>query len=179
MYVFTTKAAAPVIKSYSPELIVHPYLDDEQAEDLIKPWIQKLHVAVIGPGLGRADSTGGVVEIIVKLCKERNIPLVIDADGLYFIAKNPELLNDYPSHVILTPNHVEFLRLIGESIGGGDNNKTKPQKAEQLLQKCPRLTLLCKGREDEIFNTKKKTSVKTGGSARRCGGQGDLLSGDG
>lgn len=66
VYVFTTKSAAPVIKSYSPELIVHPYLDDKEVETLIYPWIQKLHVAVIGPGLGRADSTHSVMKMIVR-----------------------------------------------------------------------------------------------------------------
>lgn len=53
VYVFCTNDAAPVIKSYSPELIVNPLLSEENAVDKIAPWLERLHSLVIGPGLGR------------------------------------------------------------------------------------------------------------------------------
>lgn len=46
-HVFCHSAAATVIKSYSPELIVHPVLDAGNAVDLIEPWLERLHVMVI------------------------------------------------------------------------------------------------------------------------------------
>lgn len=45
-HVFCQKEAAVVIKSYSPELIVHPLLDAENAVELIAPWLERLHVIV-------------------------------------------------------------------------------------------------------------------------------------
>lgn len=45
-HVFCQQEAAVVIKSYSPELIVHPLLDRVDAIDLITPWLQRLHVLV-------------------------------------------------------------------------------------------------------------------------------------
>lgn len=45
-HVFCQKEAAVVIKSYSPELIVHPLLDSENAVELIAPWLERLHVIV-------------------------------------------------------------------------------------------------------------------------------------
>jgi len=36
-HVFCTEGAATVIKSYSPELIVHPYLPDSQ----VRPWAER------------------------------------------------------------------------------------------------------------------------------------------
>lgn len=45
-HVFCQQEAAVVIKSYSPELIVHPLLDMENAVDLITPWLERLHVIV-------------------------------------------------------------------------------------------------------------------------------------
>lgn len=45
-HVFCHADAATVIKSYSPDLIVHPVLDREDAVDQIKPWIDRLHVVV-------------------------------------------------------------------------------------------------------------------------------------
>jgi len=52
VHVFCCKDAAPVIKSYSPELIVHPLLDAPNAVNEIKFWLDRLHALVIGPGLG-------------------------------------------------------------------------------------------------------------------------------
>lgn len=46
VHVFCQQQAAPVIKSYSPELIVHPLLDSENAQDQIEPWLERLHVLV-------------------------------------------------------------------------------------------------------------------------------------
>ena len=42
--------------------------------------------------------------------RERELPMVIDADGLYIVTKNLELVMGYP-HAILTPNKNEYQRL--------------------------------------------------------------------
>ncbi|XP_077711083.1 ATP-dependent (S)-NAD(P)H-hydrate dehydratase isoform X7 [Canis aureus] len=52
-HVFCTREAAPVIKSYSPELIVHPVLDSPSAVHDVEEWLPRLHALVVGPGLGR------------------------------------------------------------------------------------------------------------------------------
>ncbi|RZC39040.1 Carb kinase domain containing protein [Asbolus verrucosus] len=106
------------------------------------------------------------------MCKVRRKPLVIDADGLYYVSINPEILRDYPSPVILTPNIMEFARLIGSN---GEGNK-KEQSAN-FLALAKNITILCKGHDDEIFNREAHVTIREGGSGRRCGGQGDLLSG--
>ncbi|XP_073877520.1 ATP-dependent (S)-NAD(P)H-hydrate dehydratase isoform X16 [Macaca fascicularis] len=54
-HVFCASAAAPVIKAYSPELIVHPVLDSPSAVDEVEKWLPRLHALVVGPGLGRDD----------------------------------------------------------------------------------------------------------------------------
>ncbi|XP_032170303.1 ATP-dependent (S)-NAD(P)H-hydrate dehydratase isoform X5 [Mustela erminea] len=55
-HVFCTREAAPVIKSYSPELIVHPVLDSPSAVRDVEEWLPRLHALVVGPGLGRDDA---------------------------------------------------------------------------------------------------------------------------
>jgi ATP-dependent NAD(P)H-hydrate dehydratase len=65
-HIFCTKSSSIPIKSYSPELIVHPTLDaSDESEipdfeghsELIKEkttkWLNSLNVLVVGPGLGR------------------------------------------------------------------------------------------------------------------------------
>ncbi|KAJ3657640.1 hypothetical protein Zmor_009427 [Zophobas morio] len=171
-YVFCAKEAATVIKSYSPELIVHPLLDVPGAAAKIEPWLDRLHVVLVGPGLGREEETFKVMDQVLSLCRSRRKPLVIDADGLYYVSLNPDVLRDYPSPVILTPNVMEFARLIGSN---GEGNKK--EQSQKFLALAENITILCKDHVDEIFNKTSHVSVAGGGSGRRCGGQGDLLSG--
>ena len=39
-------------------------------------WIQRLHVLIIGPGLGRNE-----VETVSSIIQNVNLPMIIDADG--------------------------------------------------------------------------------------------------
>ena len=39
-------------------------------------WIQRLHVLIIGPGLGRNE-----VETVSNIIQNVNLPMIIDADG--------------------------------------------------------------------------------------------------
>jgi len=89
VHVFCEKEAGNVIKSYSPELIVHPVLDTEYVLEEIDKWLPRLHCVVIGPGLGRNQSMLGRISIIMDKVKASNIPVVIDADGLWHLTNNP------------------------------------------------------------------------------------------
>ncbi|WAQ98310.1 NNRD-like protein, partial [Mya arenaria] len=109
-HVFCTKEAAPVIKSYSPELIVHPLLDSSNCAKEIEEWLPRLHAIVLGPGLGRSV---GVLEnacSVIQQAKERRLPLVVDADGLFLVTQDPQIIAGYDL-AILTPNVAEFARL--------------------------------------------------------------------
>ena len=54
----------------------------------------RLHVVVLGPGLGRNQSMLGRISIIMEKAGARNIPIVVDADGLWHLATNPALLQE-------------------------------------------------------------------------------------
>lgn len=172
VHVFCSREAGPVIKSYSPELIVHPLLDDKEAVKKIKPWLERLHVILIGPGLGREPSTFDVIREIIAICRCDEKPLVIDADGLFLVTQERDLIKDYPAPgVILTPNAAEYARLMGEEKGTEKNDN------KAILALGNTITILRKGAEDEIMDYAKTIKVVGGGSGRRCGGQGDLLAG--
>lgn len=174
VHIFCTSLAATVIKSYSPELIVHPLLDQVDGAQQIAPWLDRLHVMVIGPGLGRDPKILQVVSEIINLTKEKNIPLVIDADGLFLINENIDLIKNYPAPgVILTPNKIEFQRLLPKISDNSEDNKINYNRMGTYT------TILKKGNVDEFFciNPELQWQSGQGGSNRRCGGQGDLLSG--
>lgn len=69
---------------------------------------------------------------------------------------------------------MEFNRLVGQN---GDGTKLERSKIFLDSLGDSNVTLLCKDHEDEIISKTEHYKVCGGGSGRRCGGQGDLLSG--
>ncbi|XP_055965664.1 ATP-dependent (S)-NAD(P)H-hydrate dehydratase isoform X1 [Sorex fumeus] len=176
-HVFCARDAAPVIKSYSPELIVHPVLDSPQAVGEVDKWLSRLHVLVVGPGLGRDDALLASVKGILEASRDRDLPVVIDADGLWLVAQQPGLIHGR-RNALLTPNHVEFGRLweavLGEPMDSGGDGRAAVQRLSQALGN---VTVVRKGEQDVISDGQQVLVCSREGSARRCGGQGDLLSG--
>jgi ATP-dependent NAD(P)H-hydrate dehydratase len=118
-HVFCAKEAARVIKSYSPELIVHSSFqsDQETLSQTILDQICRLDMLVIGPGLGRNVKTITAVMSIISIAREHKMPLIIDAvsfdineDGLFIVTQNPNMIKGYEK-CIITPNVVELGRL--------------------------------------------------------------------
>jgi len=121
-------------QSYSPELIVHPYLRDieelaaaglwadvdarhdalETMLDAVCEWMPRLDALVVGPGLGRDEAVLSVAERVVRAALQHSLPIVLDGDGLYLVQRDPTLLQGAGSAaklVVLTPNVNEFRRL--------------------------------------------------------------------
>lgn len=95
--------------------------------------------------------------------------MIFDADALHLLTLDLSLVRDL-NGAILTPNAVEFRRLFGETKSTDDLVK--------IIGK--NVTVLEKGLSDRIYDVTHTNNVyqlPPGGSARRCGGQGDLLAG--
>ena len=137
----------------------------------VKELFRHIHAVVLGPGLGR--NSQGSVEVILSELAEKNIPLVLDADGLYYL---PSLLHIVKNikNCIITPNIMEFKRL-QEFL---KLNSTRDPVADvDSLSKELGVTVLLKGEKDIISNGEAHVVCDIPGSLRRCGGQGDILSG--
>lgn len=182
VHVFCAKDASIPIKSFSPEPIVHPILDQHDALKHITPWLDRLHVILIGPGLGRDEKTFKTIVDLIAICRDLKKPLVIDADGLFLICQKPDIVKDYPG-LIMTPNAMEFSRLakavLDRNIAPSPVVKASDVKhvAETFGKN---VVILHKGAKDVIVDGHKGTETVfcgLSGSGRRCGGQGDLLAG--
>lgn len=188
-YVFCEPSAAPTIKSYSPNLMVSPILrshasiekgTDPKDEELAKPIVDmfsRLHVLVIGPGLGRDAITQRQVKAVIQAARKHDppIPMVLDADALMIIQEEPELIQGF-KECILTPNVVEFGRLakaLGVDTSGDDANKA----CEKLAKKLGGVCIIQKGANDHISNGEGTTVSDFQGGLKRSGGQGDTLTG--
>ncbi|XP_060039759.1 ATP-dependent (S)-NAD(P)H-hydrate dehydratase isoform X2 [Erinaceus europaeus] len=173
-HVFCAREAAPAIKAYSPELIVHPVLDSPGAVGEVEKWLPRLHVLVVGPGLGRDEQLLASVKGILEAARARDLPVVIDADGLWLVARQPDLVRGY-AKAVLTPNHVEFRRLreaVVRDDGGEDGEAVRG-----LSEALGGVTVLRKGERDLVSDGRQVLVCDQEGSLRRCGGQGDILAG--
>ncbi|GAB4851133.1 hypothetical protein Ancab_030427 [Ancistrocladus abbreviatus] len=188
-HVFCTKDAAPIIKSYSPELIVHPILEesysvrDEDKKSVsikvlaeVYKWMERFDCIVIGPGLGRDPFLLGCVSEVMKRARQLNIPMVIDGDGLFLVTDSLDLVSGYPL-AVLTPNVNEYKRLVQKVLNWEVNEEDAPTQLLSLVKAIGGITVLQKGKSDLISDGNTVSSVSIFGSPRRCGGQGDILSG--
>lgn len=188
-HVFCTKDAAPVIKSYSPELIVHPVLEESYSvreEDKknisskvlaeVGKWLERFDCLVIGPGLGRDPFLLDCVSEIIRHARKSNIPIVIDGDGLFLVTNHLELVSGY-ALAVLTPNVNEYKRLVQKVLSSEVNNEDPAEQVLTLSKQIGGVTILRKGKSDLISDGDTVKSVSIYGSPRRCGGQGDILSG--
>lgn len=186
---FCTRDAAPVIKGYSPELIVHPLLEesynvrDEDKKSIstrvlaeVDKWMERFDCLVIGPGLGRDPFLLDCVSDIMKHARQSNVPMVIDGDGLFLVTNCLELVSGYPL-AVLTPNVNEYKRLVQKVLNCEVNDQDGPHQLLSLASSIGGVTILRKGQSDYISDGKEVKSVSIYGSPRRCGGQGDILSG--
>ncbi|KAJ5408020.1 YjeF C-terminal domain carbohydrate kinase-like protein [Penicillium cosmopolitanum] len=174
-HVLCERSAAPVVKSYSPNLMVHPILPSSDtvkdpksidAPALAGPIISmlsRLHALVIGPGLGRDGVTLQVVAEVIKEARSRSIPFVLDADGLLVVTEDPNIIKGYKD-CILTPNVVEFGRLakaLGIKVASqadisknenSDKSNQQTDACEELSRALGGVTILQKGPHDVISN---------------------------
>ncbi|KAJ2717607.1 hypothetical protein H4R23_005262 [Coemansia sp. Cherry 401B] len=183
-YVICEKDAGAVIKGYSPDLIVNPYLrsadnhSDRTLEDIqrkIEPLLDKLHAVSVGSGLGNDDNIRESVRRAIQAARDRRLPIVIDADALAIVGESPDIISGY-SNAVLTPNPPEFARLC-KALGVATDDKPVDQVAQLAAQKLGGPTLLVKGRKDIITDGHGVFICDETSGLRRCGGQGDILSG--
>ena len=126
------------------------------------------------------------VKAICVKAKEASLPLVLDADALYMLSLstgNLDIIKGY-SKCIITPNVMEFDRLLSASKLRLPEDATQAHKVMALAKYLEGPTLLVKGAEDLVADgvADEKDGwivyqVEENGSMRRSGGQGDILAG--
>ncbi|PBK72417.1 Ribokinase-like protein [Armillaria solidipes] len=189
-HVICSPTAAGAIKSYSPDLIVHPILSPDSTPDHVKSelssLLSRLHVLVIGPGLGRESYMMEYAKLALNLARSREMFIVLDADALFMVGQDISLIKGY-HRAVVTPNVVEFKRL-SEQVGV-DPRTPAGEQAGMVSRELGGVTVLQKGAKDIISvdttgnkastteNSKETVEVDIEGGMKRCGGQGDILSG--
>eukprot|EP01117_Protostelium_nocturnum_P009139 TRINITY_DN3272_c0_g1_i1.p1 TRINITY_DN3272_c0_g1~~TRINITY_DN3272_c0_g1_i1.p1 ORF type:complete len:216 (-),score=64.69 TRINITY_DN3272_c0_g1_i1:123-770(-) len=133
-------------------------------------FFDNLHVLIVGPGLGRDEKTSSCVRKVIQKARDKEVPLLIDGDGLHVISKHLELVKGYP-WVILTPNVNEYKNLC-KSAGLKEDSSLS-----DLCKSLDNVAVIKKGEFDAVSDGKTEWKVEDEGGPRRCGGQGDIMSG--
>jgi ATP-dependent NAD(P)H-hydrate dehydratase len=145
-FVLCTSHAAIPIKSYSPELIVYPMLETSDGDDddvdparvdriatQLQSVLSRLHVLVVGPGLGRNPLVEATTLAAMRMAREQGLPMVVDADGLYFVSKHLDSVRGNQL-ALLTPNVVEFKRLYDAVFPGESPSMPDMQTSASLAE---------------------------------------------
>lgn len=72
---------------------------------------------VIGPGLGTSQESAERASWFLQKAAERQLPVILDADGLNLLALHPEWKRWLSPRTVLTPHLGEMSRLSGKTIG--------------------------------------------------------------
>lgn len=186
-HVICTPGAAAVIKTYSPNLMVHPLMhqssgpgdadaDAERAAARIVDLLPRLHVLVVGPGIGRDPLMLATVARVVRAARDRLMPVVVDADALQLVQRDPGLVRGYAA-AVLTPNVAEFGRLWDALAPSETPCPGETARVEALARALGGVTIIQKGRTDFVSNGRTTLAGDVEGGRKRSGGQGDTLTG--
>jgi NAD(P)H-hydrate epimerase len=117
MMVVETKLTAPV-KAPLPanaDGSLEPY-----AADWILEAAARADAVVLGPGLGRAPST---LDVVRRVVRELDVPLLIDADALYALGHDLDLVASRVEATIITPHSGEAARLLQATVEAVDSDR--------------------------------------------------------
>jgi len=180
VYVGTAKSLNAILETKLTEQLTLPLADDgqgiltDEALIAVKNKIDWADALLIGPGLGRHKRTLQIIKEALVYAISLNKKTVVDADALFMLSENPDLLQELNGNVILTPHHGEYIRLSGTD---KERLREEPwQSGREFSQKY-----------DSVLNLKGAPSLaahhgevfvnSTGNQGLAKGGSGDILGG--
>jgi NAD(P)H-hydrate epimerase len=134
--------------------------------------VGKSDAVLLGPGLGNAPATLQFAREVAKLAALNEKSLVLDADALVALGKEPEILRR--KSVLATPHHREFRDLTGKALP--EDAKAAARTAQAQAKRLG-ATLLVKGPTDIITDGPQLRFNDVHHPWMTVGGTGDVLAG--
>jgi len=157
-YAAGVSGAAEYVRSRWPEAIVTEGKPSEAGR--VQAW-------VVGPGIGTDDAAAGLLRDVLG----QDVPVLVDADGLTLLAREPELVRSRTAPTVLTPHDREFERVAGPV---GTDRVGAARRAAAGLG----VTMLLKGNSTVVASPDGVAYVNpTGTPWLATAGSGDVLSG--
>ena len=134
--------------------------------------MDRFRAIAVGPGIGRRPETGEALFLLLRIARERNVPIVIDADALNILSEVPQWQDQLPAGAVLTPHLGELRRLLSWN---SDADRDSQVRALCAATGC---TLVMKGFHTKVFTPDGDCLVNTTGNPGLAkGGSGDVLTG--
>ncbi len=172
------KSLNAVLETMLVEVMTAPLPDTKKgnltvnALDQIVGLFKGKRCVAIGPGLGTAAETGQLVRKLLRKC---DIPMVIDADGLNLIAGQNKILAELQAPAVLTPHPGEMARLTGLSTARVQHDRIS---CARDFATATGTILVLKGAGTVVAMPNGKVHVNTTGNpGMASGGMGDVLTG--
>jgi ADP-dependent NAD(P)H-hydrate dehydratase / NAD(P)H-hydrate epimerase len=148
--------------SARPELMTRPVAEPAELEALLPG----ATVVALGPGLGRGLWGCRLFERLLAVAG----PLVLDADGLNLLAREPRRRDDW----VLTPHPGEAARLLG--VATAEVEQDRLAAADRLVAQYGGCVVL-KGAGTVVAAAGSRAIVSGGNPGMASGGMGDVLTG--
>lgn len=132
-------------------------------------FIKGKDVILFGSGIGRKEDNLKTLDFLIKNC---TVPLVLDADGLYFLTK--DLIKEAKCPIIITPHMGEASRLFNVSI---DELIKNPFEITKEFVKDTGITVLLKSNYNLIVSENEAYISTFGCPGMATAGSGDVLAG--
>lgn len=140
--------------------------------DFLLSEAEKSSAVLIGCGLSVCDDSEELVNYFIENCSK---PLVLDADALNCVAKNPDILKKEKAPIIITPHPGEMARLVKST--PKEVNQNRAEVATDFAKEYGVVTVL-KGAGTIIASPEGRVMInRTGNSGMATGGSGDVLAG--
>lgn len=146
--------------------------DDLSTKEIIQFITKDKDSIAIGPGMGRTVETKKIVEAIVF---NYDGPLLLDADALYVLNQNLEIISNREIPTVITPHVGEFAHITGYSAKYIERNRV--DVAREFAKKY-QIILVLKGAPTVIALPNGTVFINTTGNpGMATGGMGDVLTG--
>ena len=168
---YVPKCGYSILQTSFPEAMVITDFSDDKITSF--PGVERFDTIAIGPGIGTDEKTAYAFEQFLEEKDLTSKKIIVDADGLNLLAKNPELLKKLPKKTILTPHDKELERLIGS----WKDSFEKIKKIKEFVQ-THSVILISKGPFTQIYLPDGQIYFNsTGNPGMATAGSGDVLTG--
>ena len=164
----------------APEVMTAPQADRDGFVEFDETALRRLldgkTAVIVGPGIGVHDGAAALVRFLLA---EAALPMVVDADALTCVARDPAVLQTARAHPVLTPHPGEMARLLGSDTATVQADRLGTAGDFAAAHRC---VLVLKGARTIVAAPETSADGRlwvnpTGNPGMASGGMGDALSG--
>lgn len=130
--------------------------------------LEKCDVCVIGCGLSRSEE---ISELVREMLRSSSKQLIIDADGLFALGNDPQIIKSAKKPPVLTPHEGEFERLGGVLSGDRVSDARNFAVSRECVLVLKGHRTMCAFPDGEVY------IINAGNPGMAKGGSGDVLAG--